>query len=294
MRLLADFILDSDLCLADGAEPLTFNAPDGSLLLMLSNVSGAEDRQSAVLAAQMVFDADSLEDVRTPALEKLGEILNFLTYATNRKFALRTLKRVIDWTPGVVDRSAAIFVETPEFDEAEPALGIDFIDTAQRLLAMQGGDAQRAAMRWYRRGIQTDQLEDQFSYFWFALEIASEALKGTEKVPSKCPRCQGALFCEACNDHPTHRRYAGEAIQQMVERVLPEDAKQTFDALQLVRHTLMHGGRIASVLNRLPFDEQTAVNILAVVTWRALSQMFQGQDSRPEQPLTFGEPQNVV
>jgi hypothetical protein len=72
MRLLADFILDSDLCLADGAEPLTFNAPDGSLLLMLSNVSGAEDRQSAVLAAQMVFDADSLEDVRTPALEKLA------------------------------------------------------------------------------------------------------------------------------------------------------------------------------------------------------------------------------
>ena len=95
----------------------------------------------------------SLEDVRKPALEKLGEILNFLTYATNRKFALRTLKRVIDWTPGVVDRNAAIFVETPEFDEAEPALGIDFIDTAQRLLAMQGGDAQRAAMRWYRRGI---------------------------------------------------------------------------------------------------------------------------------------------
>ena len=52
MRCLADFILDSDLCLADGAEPLAFNARDGGLLLTLSNVSGSEDRQSAVLAAQ--------------------------------------------------------------------------------------------------------------------------------------------------------------------------------------------------------------------------------------------------
>jgi hypothetical protein len=150
MRCLADFILDSDLCLADGAEPLTFNALDSSVSLTLSNVTGAEERQSAVLAARMVFDAESLDDVRKPALEKLAEILNFLAYTTNRKFALRALKRVIDWTPGVVDRSAVIFVETPEFDQAEPALDVDFTDTVERLLAMQGNDAQRAAETAHR------------------------------------------------------------------------------------------------------------------------------------------------
>jgi hypothetical protein len=66
---------------------------------------------------------------------------------------LRALKRVIDWTPGVIDRHAVLLSRPPEFDEAEPALDTDFTDTAQRLLAVQGGDAHRAAVRWYRRGI---------------------------------------------------------------------------------------------------------------------------------------------
>jgi hypothetical protein len=291
MRCLVDFVLDSDLCLADGAEPLTLNAPDGSFSLTLSNV---QDRLESVLAAQLIFEADSLDGIRQIASEKLAAILNCLTYATNRKFALKTVKRAIDWTPGTIDRSALVFVETPEFDRAEPELDHDFVDTAERLLAMRAGDEQTAAMRWYRRGIQTDQLEEQFSYFWFALEIASEALKGTERVPSKCPKCNSPLFCEACNDHPTHRRYAGESIQHMVERVFPKNSKEVFDALQTIRHTLMHGGRIASVLSKLPFDDQTAVNTLAVITWRALGQMFDKPDPRPDTPLNFGDPESVV
>jgi hypothetical protein len=154
-------------------------------------------------------------------------------------------------------------------------------------LAMSSGEEQQAAMRWYRLAIQASIIEEQFSYFWFALEIASENLKGTEKVPSKCPRCQGPLFCEKCGDHPTHRRYPGEAIRQLIQRVHPEGADEIFNTLQTIRHTLMHGGRISSVISELPRDEQEAVNKLAFVTWQAISIMFSKPDTASTEELNL-------
>jgi hypothetical protein len=187
-----------------------------------------------------------------------------------------------------------IYQETPEWDLAEPALNAELLDTAERLLAMQAGEDQQGAMRSYRLGIQAANLEEQFSCFWFALEIAAETLKGKEKVPSRCPRCRGNLFCENCKEHPMHRRYAGEAILQVIERVHPENSEEVFESLQLIRHTLMHGGRIASVLDQLPCNEQQAVNKLAFVTWQAIGEMFKRPDPRPETPMNFGYCDNLV
>ena len=295
MRCLADFVLDSDLCLAEGGAPLRLNGPDGVFSLVLSNAEADHALPDAVLSAQLIFEADSFdENIRGIACDKLAEALNCLTYATSRKFALKRLKRVIDWTPGLVERNAIIYQETPEWDLAEPALDGTLLDTAERLLAMQAGEDQRAAMRWYRLAIQARNLEEQFSYFWFSLEIAAETLKGKEKVPSRCPQCHGNLFCEKCKDYPMHRRYAGEAIQHVIERVHPENAEELFKTLQLIRHTLMHGRRIASVLDQLPCNEQQAVNKLAFVTWQAIGQMFSRPDPRPATPLTFGYCDNLV
>jgi hypothetical protein len=295
MRCLADFVLDSDLCLAHGAPPLTLNGPERAFSLVLSNAAADPALPDAVLSAQLIFEAESIdEEIRTVACDKLAEALNCLTYATNRKFSLKRLKRVIDWTPGSTERHAMIYHETPEWDLAEPALDGTFADTAERLLAMQAGEDQRTAMRWYRLAIQAENLEEQFSCFWFSLEIAAETIKGKEKVPSKCPRCRGNLFCEHCKDYPMHRRYPGEAIQQVIERVHPENSAEVFESLQLIRHTLMHGGRIASVADRLPCNEQQAVNKLAFVTWRAIGEMFGRPDPRPETPMTFGYCDNLV
>ena len=256
MRVLADFVLDSDLCLKPESGPLTLNGPDGSFALTLSNAEHDQTLKSSVLSAQLIFDTPSFENVKTAAIDKLSVCLNSLTYATNRKFASVVLKRIIDWTPGTIDRRALIYKETPEWDIAEPALDPDFMHTAERLLAMSSGA--QAAMRWYRRAIGANVIDDQFSYFWFALEIVAETLKGAERVPSKCPHCQSALFCEKCNTHPTHRRYPGEAIQQTIQRVHPQTSDEIFSTLQTIRHSLMHGGRISSVIDKLPCDEQQA------------------------------------
>jgi hypothetical protein len=50
MRCLADFILDSDLCLVDGAAPLTLNSPDGVFSLTVSNADADHALPNAVLS----------------------------------------------------------------------------------------------------------------------------------------------------------------------------------------------------------------------------------------------------
>lgn len=257
--------------------------------------TGPDGSPEGVLSAQLTFEAASFDKtLKDVAYEMISEILNCLAFTTNRKFTIRRLKRFIDWTPGLKERDAIVYHDTPEWDTAEPALDARFLDTAERLLAMKSGPDQSAAMRWYRLALRAEMLEEQFSYFWFALEIAAETMKGKDKIPSKCPRCQGQLFCETCKDYPLHRRYRGEAIRQVVETVHPTNAEEVFKVLQLIRHTLMHGGRISSIRDQLPCDEQQAVNKLASVTWQAIARMFSGADPRAEQPLSFGYCDNLV
>jgi hypothetical protein len=61
MKCLADFILDSDLCLVDGAAPLTLNGRDGVFSLTVSNAEPDRALPGAVLSAQLIFEADSFD-----------------------------------------------------------------------------------------------------------------------------------------------------------------------------------------------------------------------------------------
>lgn len=289
MRCLADFILDSDLRFPDGSGSFAIQGPNGSYELALANIEGSHEASGGVLSAQLIFETESLHTGRDDARFLLAQVLNCLSYATNRSFSLKLLKRLIDWTPGAVEREAIIFVETPEWDSAEPELTKDYLKTSERLLAMQSGEEHQRALRWYRLALKATNIEEQFSYFWFALEISAECQKGTEKVPSKCPKCRNALRCERCNEVPMHRRYPGEAIQQTVERVHPKGAEEIFKALQTIRHTLMHGGRIESVIDELPCTAEQAINKLAFITWHSMDVMFSNPDPQKEAgPLHFG------
>lgn len=296
MRCLADFSLTSDLCLPDGAAPVSLVAPDGSTLT-ISNAGSNEAEPTGVLSAQLVFDAHAFDaGLRTMALSRMGQMLNCLAFTTSRQFAVHFLKKIVDWTPGLTMRDAIVYAESDEWDMAEPALVPEYIDTASRFLAMHGGEAQHAAMRWYRLALQAKVMEEQFSYFWFGLEIVATTLKDKVKVASKCPHCHGPLFCKACDLEPTHRRYPGEAIQHLVEQIHPQDSKAVFGALQKIRHTLMHGSRIADIESELPCTGTQAVNKLCYITHQAIALLFDKPDPRGEDPeaeFTLGYVENI-
>ena len=156
MRCIAEFTLDSDLCLPDGSEPMVMKGPNEEFSLTLSNSKEGLARPDGVITAQLIFEAESLEDAREVAQRRLASIMNALTFTTNRKFGQSRLRRVIDWTPGLASRDALIIVEAPVWEIAEPELDQKFIDTASRMFAIQAGEQQQNALRWYRLGIQSE------------------------------------------------------------------------------------------------------------------------------------------
>jgi len=296
MRFIADFYLESDLCLGEGAGPLTYADPAGRYSLAISNAAGDKRPARAVLCAQLVFEAKELRPAAEAAPLLMADALNFLVLSTNHMFRTLMLRRVVDWTPGTVNRRALIFAEVDEREEAIPIMVQPLVDSAMALAAVATNPAQHAAMRWYRLGVQAGHPDEQFSYFWFALEIAAEAMKGSEKVAHRCPHCKGDLFCPMCSKTPMHRRYPGEAIGQVIERVLPkrDEAREVHDTLSKVRHTLMHGGRIGDAVINLPCDEAQAVNTLASITWHAIGTMSEGSITTRTEPIQLIPPENML
>lgn len=274
MRLLADYILDSDLCLAKGDPPMEIKGPNGSFTLSLSNTSDAVQQPTGVLAARILFDADDLHSARDRADDILYASLNALSFATGHPFSYNDLKQIIVWEPGVSMRDMIRYLETPMKDRAQPLLQADFKESVEHYLVVQEGEKQQTALRWFRLGLAADSLEDQFTYFWFSLEISARLTKGTEKVPSKCPQCKNPLYCEKCATHPVHKKYEGEAIKDAICRHVSGDGEDIFKTLQKIRHTILHGDRISSVIDSLSCSQEEAVNALGHITQSALLDIF--------------------
>lgn len=274
MRLLADYILDSDLCLPKGDAPFQINGPHGSFTLHLSNTSDEIQQPTGVLAARLVFEAEDLHTAREKADEFLYAALNALSFTTGHPFSYNDLRQIIVWEPGLSMREMIRYLETPMKDRAQPLLQADFKQSVDHYLVVQAGEKQQTALRWFRLGLGADSLEDQFTYFWFALEISARLTKGTEKVPSKCQKCQSPLYCENCSTYPVHKKYEGEAIRDAICRHVEANSEEVFKTLQKIRHTILHGERITSVIDSLPCSQEEAVNALSHITQSALLEIF--------------------
>jgi hypothetical protein len=293
MEILADYQLSSDLRLPDGDPPMVISSEAHHFHATITNI-GPEPQEEGSLACRLVFEAPSFDDSEGLADQKVVKFINALTYTTNRKFAVVRLHKVIEWTPGIRQRRALLYQRVPLDHRAEPSFTSEFAQTAEYLLNRQSGDQQHSAMRWYRLGIQSDSPEEQFSYFWFALEIVAQVLKSTDRAPSKCPVCRGPLYCENCETHPTHRPYPGEAIRQVVARVQTENPDDVFETLQKIRHTVMHGDRLASIEHELPCTADQAVTKLAQITWNAIAALFDAPTAAVPDQLMFGHPETVL
>lgn len=296
-RFIADFVLDSDMRLPDDAEPLRWVDPAGEFELAFRNEKKGFSYVEEVLNAQLQFDASGLEEAKEKSQDLLASILNSLVWVSMSMVRQAKLVRIVDWSPGQVMRDALFFTETPRFAVAQPSLVPELIESASTLYAAQRSDRVQSALRWFRLGIGGDGIEDQFTFLWFALEMAAEALKQPGKVPTKCPVCEGALFCEACNTHPQHRRFAADAIRDVIVEAFAdkEQGKTAFEALVKIRHTLMHGRRIESVEKKLPYDAQIATNQLAHIARNAILKMsdFSGYKKRNIQ-LSLFETDNII
>jgi hypothetical protein len=165
-----------------------------------------------------------------------------------------------------------VWGDAVEHEDPQPFLREDTTQAIERLSEFDMPRAIRRAMRWYRIGVNSTVPDDQFMYFWFALEIIAEFQKSMEKVSDKCPRCQNPLYCQTCETIPVHRPYPKQAIRALLKAVDKNCDDVTIERLDKTRNSLMHGSTLTEIEDGQP--GQHVVDVLGRLLWRALIHQF--------------------
>ena len=296
MRVIAELVVDSTFCLHESQEQILLKNPVAQFEVQIQNNPQAGPFAKGALLGEMIFETEDLSAARNKALDNMAMVLNALARATGGIFGHVEIIRVIDWTPGLVERQARYFA-THRAQVTFPALDGALASTVGRIMAMHNDEVSQTVMRWYRMGRRAEGPEEQFMYLWFALEVAAGALKEAGKIAVKCPKCNADLFCPSCDDTPKRRRMETEAIKDLICSVAPPgaDREELYKTLSHIRNTLHHGRRFDSIIDDLPCTQAQALDVVANIAWRAISRLAdEDADPEPDDVLNFITIDNVM
>lgn len=274
MRFIANYEIESEISVVSNDVRLKLQHPKGQFQARIKNMVRVDYSKPFLLSLQIIFEAPSLMETQDIAQDKLVECLNMLAFATGAGVRRHRTKQIVDCTPASGMRDCLVWADSVEHKDPTPFLDENIIVSIERLLQFDPPPAVRRALRWYRIGINDSVPEDQFQYFWFALEILAEYQKAPEKVTDRCPDCKSPLYCETCKTHPTHRPYAKQAIRTFIQVVEEACDDATLDALDKARNAIMHGSTLKEIENKLPKSDDDIVDVLGRILFKALVHQF--------------------
>lgn len=275
MRCVANFEVAADLSVVDDGQVLNISDPRHAFKARIKNIPRSEFTTPFVLSVHIYFDAEELDEAADTAEEHLATCLNMLAFTTGSGFRRHRTRQIVDAEPSKGGmRDVRMWGDRIEYDDPQPFLNAKHAKTIERLLEFDIPPAIRRALRWYRLGIDASSPDDQFSYFWFALEIVAEFQKPSAKVNDKCPRCQSALYCEKCETHPQHRPYPKQTIRALLMEADKECDEATVALLDKTRNSLMHGTTLKEIEHSLPDPHESVVDTLGRLLWMALVRQF--------------------
>ncbi len=276
MECVANFEVKSELSVLADDRILRIKHPKGLYRARIQNIPRTVYTTPFLLSLHIYFDAPSLDEAKDISEECLVDCLNMLAFASGSRFELHRIRQLVDVTTSGQDgmRDVRLWSDSIEYEDPEPYLDEEMVKSIQRLLEFDAPPSIRRALRWYRLGINETIPDDQFMYFWFALEIVAEFQKSSEKVPDRCPQCQSPLFCEACGVNPVHKPYAKQAIEELLRSADKECSNETIERLHKTRNGLMHGSTLKEIEASLPQPHEEIVDILARLLWKSLALQF--------------------
>jgi methylamine utilization protein MauJ len=276
MHCVANYEIRSAVSVVADDLVLTINDPGGAFKARIKNIPRSEFTRPFLLSLHIYFEAPDLEEAKEVAEKLMANCLNMLAFTTGSGFRKHRIRQIVDAETSTKKgmRDVLMWGEKVEYDDPQPFLREEISSSIERLLEHDVPPAIMRALRWYRLGIDAASPDDQFTYFWFALEIVAEFQKPTEKVHDKCPHCQSQLFCEQCEKHPVHRPYAKQAIQALMKAADQECDDATVGLLNKTRNSLMHGVTLREIESKLPDPHEHVVDILGRILWKALVTQF--------------------
>lgn len=167
---IADFWIESTLVLSTSQPELRLKLPD-------CEISFQNARQSALpseaLSAQIVLHANSIADAEELANRRIREVLDVLSFTTSSPFKVSRPRFLMDWTPGLTIRQQYAYGHDNLADRW-PDLASEHLQTVADLESLNSIRELKTPLRWYGAGTRASIAEDQFQYFWLALELIAE------------------------------------------------------------------------------------------------------------------------
>ena len=273
MQLVANYEVKTESSIVTDDLILRINHPKGAYRARLKNIPRTVYTTPFLLSLHLYFDAPSLKDAKGVADAHLVDCMNMLAFTTGSRFLRHRIRQIVEVEPAGAMRNIMMWSDSIEYEDPQPFLDESIMRSIERLSEFDVPPAIRRAMRWYRLGINSQVPDDQFTYFWFAIEIVAEFQKSTEKVPNR-QKCRSPLYCETCQTHPTHRPYPKQAIRALLKAVDPSCDDATVDLLDQTRNSLMHGATLKEIEGSLRQPHEQIVDVLGHLLWKALVHQF--------------------
>jgi hypothetical protein len=269
-KFRADFDVKGSLVLPVGEAELSFRSADRNTEITLSNrhAEGAEHANG--LVACVVAEADDIGKVVDHFRTLLARQLDLLTFVTQSGFEIDQCRRVIDWEPHQKKRRIRPLQRFDRFDPPDPDLGADFLATAEAFAQARPAEYTLRALRSFRQGVIGRQLDDQFEHFWHVIETIAEGSKEPLRAPIPCPICQQGLFCPNCNDTPTRRPVARQAIRELLGKIRKDGDKKFYSDLVRTRDHLLHGRPPEDVVKVVGIELDRLVDEVGAAAWQCI------------------------
>ena len=267
----ADFDVTGTSVLPNDAPPLRLQGDDPDFEIIISNKPAYASGHSTGLDVRIIMAAENIKEVPTKFRNFLAKQLDVLTFVTQSTFKIEQCNRVVEWEPFQKSRLIRIIQEFDPLHPPSPDLPSGCIRTVEIISKAKPDDYIHHALHCFRNGVRAEQLGDQFQYFWLAIETIAEGRKDKTKIPIKCPRCEGPLTCNNCQEVPLRGPLSGQAIRNLINITVQPDADRIYRDLSEVRNRLMHGGRSASAaIKKTGKTLDELVNLAGNIAWHAI------------------------
>lgn len=275
MQCVANYELKAEASVFEDGRWLEIKHPKGLFRARLRNIVRKDFSTPFLLMLHIYFEAADLDVAHDVAEERLVDCLNMLVLVTGCRFSRHRIRQIVDATPSMgAMRTLHMWGDSIGHEDPTPVIDDTLTETASHLFGYDIPPPLRRAMRWYRLGVNSTVPDDQFQYFWFALEILAVYKEATEKVNDKCPVCRSPLYCEKCNAHPKHWPYEKQKIRALVQAVDKNCDEKSLEMLEKARNTLMHGGTLKEIEENLPEPREQIVDTLGKIVFMAVVNEF--------------------
>jgi methylamine utilization protein MauJ len=274
-RFLGNWEVETDIILPENVPFLRYDHPASIYTAFLRNIPGTR-HDLTYLSMQFVFDAPSLLEAKRTGEQLAKEFLDYVCLASNLKARLRALLQIFNWEPGdSAMREALYFTKSQAHDDAPySALQQPLLDTVALLQAHPVNPRLRRAMKWFANGVASKSPDDQFTFFWFVVELIAQIIKEPSRVPDKCPTCREPLYCPTCQTSPLHRPYPKQAIEQLFLKYCSNEPEIFYGRATEARNFLMHGDEVHSIEAALKIEFPNLVNEMGELAWISILNQF--------------------